>query len=141
LIQNSTGSVPETSAILGYNVVVYLMCSVILRRILVKEGNLMASRIDQEQVQHVASLAKLSLNDDQLKYFTTQLDEIIGLFETLNEVDTEGIEPTSSVTDQINVMREDVADNWGQSQALLKNAPDAEKGYIKVPTIIDESED
>ncbi|WP_203649263.1 Asp-tRNA(Asn)/Glu-tRNA(Gln) amidotransferase subunit GatC [Secundilactobacillus yichangensis] len=101
----------------------------------------MASRIDQDQVQHVASLAKLSLSDDQLKYFTTQLDEIIGLFETLNEVDTEGIEPTSSVSDQINVMREDVADNWGQRDALLANAPESEKGYIRVPTIIDESED
>lgn len=101
----------------------------------------MASRIDQDQVQHVASLAKLKLNDDQLKYFTTQLDDIIGLFETLNEVDTEGIEPTSSVSDQINVMRDDVADNWGQSEGLLANAPESEKGYIRVPTIIDESED
>lgn len=100
----------------------------------------MAIRIDQEQVQHVASLAKLDLSSDQLKYFTTQLDEIIGLFETLSEVDTTGVEPTSSVSDQINVMREDVADNWGQRDALLANAPEAENGYIKVPAIIDESE-
>ena len=100
----------------------------------------MASRIDQEQVQHVASLAKLDLNADQLAYFTTQLDDIIGLFETLSEVDTEGVEPTSSVSDQINVMREDVADNWGQRDALLANTPEAENGYIKVPAIIDESE-
>ncbi|ANZ62347.1 asparaginyl/glutamyl-tRNA amidotransferase subunit C [Secundilactobacillus paracollinoides] len=101
----------------------------------------MTSRIDQDQVQHVASLAKLSLDDNQLKYFTTQLDDIIGLFETLSEVDTDGIKPTSSVSDQINVMREDVADNWGQRDELLANAPEAENGYIKVPVIIDESED
>jgi len=101
----------------------------------------MANRINREQVQHVAELAKLEFTDDQLDALTPQLDDIIGLFESLSEVDTDGVEATSSVTDQINVMREDVADNWGQSQALLKNAPDAARGYIKVPTIIDESED
>jgi len=101
----------------------------------------MANRINREQVQHVAELAKLEFTDDQLDALTPQLDDIIGLFESLSEVDTDGVEVTSSVTDQINVMREDVADNWGQSQALLKNAPDAARGYIKVPTIIDESED
>ncbi|MCW3779441.1 Asp-tRNA(Asn)/Glu-tRNA(Gln) amidotransferase subunit GatC [Lactobacillus sp. PFC-70] len=101
----------------------------------------MANRINREQVQHVAELAKLEFTDSQLDALTPQLDDIIGLFESLSEVDTTGVEPTSSVTDQINVMRDDVADNWGQSAALLKNAPDAERGYIKVPAIIDESED
>ncbi|CAJ1226879.1 Asp-tRNA(Asn)/Glu-tRNA(Gln) amidotransferase subunit GatC [Levilactobacillus zymae] len=101
----------------------------------------MANRINREQVKHVAELAKLEFTDDQLDALTPQLDDIIGLFESLSEVDTDNVEPTTNVTDQINVMREDVADNWGQSAALLKNAPDAARGYIKVPTIIDESED
>lgn len=101
----------------------------------------MANRINREQVQHVASLAKLEFTDAQLDAFTPQLDDIIGLFETLSEVDTDGVEATSSVTDQLNVMREDVADNCGQSQSLLKNAPEAARGFIKVPAIIDESED
>ncbi|MGF2384439.1 Asp-tRNA(Asn)/Glu-tRNA(Gln) amidotransferase subunit GatC [Lentilactobacillus otakiensis] len=101
----------------------------------------MTEKISEDQVKHVAELAKLKITDDQLPYFTTQLDQIIGLFETLSEVDTDGIEPTSSVTDQINVMREDIADNWNQRQALLDNAPDTADGYIRVPTIIDESGD
>lgn len=101
----------------------------------------MANRINREQVKHVAELAKLEFTDAQLDALTPQLDDIIGLFESLGEVDTSNVEPTSNVTDQLNVMREDVADNWGQSDALLKNAPDAERGYIKVPAIIDESED
>lgn len=82
----------------------------------------MTEKISEDQVKHVAELAKLKINDDQLPYFTTQLDKIIGLFETLSEVDTEGVEPTSSVTDQVNVMRDDVAENWHQQQALLDNA-------------------
>ncbi|WP_283679081.1 Asp-tRNA(Asn)/Glu-tRNA(Gln) amidotransferase subunit GatC [Lentilactobacillus sp. Marseille-Q4993] len=101
----------------------------------------MSEQISEDQVKHVAELAKLKIDDDQLPYFTTQLDKIIGLFETLSEVDTDGVEPTSSVTDQLNTMREDVADNWNQREELLANAPDAEKGYIKVPSIIDESGD
>lgn len=101
----------------------------------------MTEKISEDQVKHVAELAKLKITDDQLPYFTTQLDQIIGLFETLSEVDTDGVEPTSSVTDQINVMREDIADNWNQRQALLDNAPDTADGYIRVPTIIDESGD
>lgn len=99
----------------------------------------MTEKISEDQVKHVAELAKLKIADDQLPYFTTQLDQIIGLFETLSEVDTDGIEPTSSVTDQINVMRDDVAEDWHQRQALLDNAPDTADGYIRVPTIIDES--
>lgn len=101
----------------------------------------MNEKISEDQVKHVAELAKLKIADDQLPYFTTQLDQIIGLFETLSEVDTDGVEPTSSVTDQINVMRDDIAEDWHQRQALLDNAPDTADGYIRVPTIIDESGD
>lgn len=101
----------------------------------------MTEKISEDQVKHVAELAKLKITDDQLPYFTNQLDQIIGLFETLSEVDTKGVTPTSSVTDQINVMREYIADNWNQRQALLDNAPDTADGYIRVPTIIDESGD
>ncbi|MFZ2353333.1 Asp-tRNA(Asn)/Glu-tRNA(Gln) amidotransferase subunit GatC [Paucilactobacillus nenjiangensis] len=101
----------------------------------------MASQIDEQQVQHVASLAKLKFTDEELSEFTPQLESIIDLFETLEKVDTTGVEPMTSATDRVNVMREDVAVNSHQRDALLKNAPDAEDGYIKVPAIIDESGD
>ena len=101
----------------------------------------MASQIDEQQVQHVASLAKLKFTDEELSEFTPQLESIIDLFETLEKVDTTGVEPMTSATDRVNVMREDVAVNSHQRDALLKNSPDAEDGYIKVPAIIDESGD
>jgi len=101
----------------------------------------MASQIDEQQVQHVASLAKLKFTDEELSEFTPQLESIIDLFETLEKVDTTGVKPMTSATDQVNVMREDVAVNSNQREALLKNAPEAENGYIKVPAIIDESGD
>ncbi|MDN5575727.1 MAG: Asp-tRNA(Asn)/Glu-tRNA(Gln) amidotransferase subunit GatC [Pediococcus sp.] len=97
-------------------------------------------KIDKAQVEHVASLAKLEFNDADLGKFTTQLADIMGLFNTLSEVDTTGVEPTFSVTDQFNTMREDVAVNSHEKDALIKNVPDTQDGYIRVPAIIDESE-
>ncbi|MCK8607500.1 Asp-tRNA(Asn)/Glu-tRNA(Gln) amidotransferase subunit GatC [Apilactobacillus ozensis] len=101
----------------------------------------MSNRITKEQVEHVASLAKLELSEKQLPYFTEQLSNIMGLFESFEEVYTSNIEPTFNVTDQINTMREDVADNWNEKEALLQNAPDVADDLIRTPTIIDESED
>ncbi|AEV95498.1 Asp-tRNA(Asn)/Glu-tRNA(Gln) amidotransferase subunit GatC [Pediococcus claussenii] len=101
----------------------------------------MANQISKEEVQHVAELAKLEFNATDLDKFTKQFEDTIDLVNTLNEVDTEGVEPTFSVTDQVDRMREDVAVQANQKDALLKNAPDEEDGFIRVPAIIDESEE
>ena len=60
---------------------------------------------------------------------------------TLNEVDTTDVEPTFNVTDQLNRMREDVAVRSGDKDVLLANAPETENGFIRVPAILDESEE
>lgn len=106
-----------------------------------KEVERMSDKINEQQVKHVASLAKLQFDDQQLGKFTSQLESIIDMFETIDPVDTTGVEPMTSATDQVNAMREDVAVNSHQREALLNNAPDTEDGYIKVPAIIDESGD
>ncbi|HIX34804.1 MAG TPA: Asp-tRNA(Asn)/Glu-tRNA(Gln) amidotransferase subunit GatC [Candidatus Limosilactobacillus merdigallinarum] len=101
----------------------------------------MAEKIDRQEVQHVADLAKLSFDDEALDKITPQLEEIIGLFTDLQKVDTDGVEPMYSPTTEVNVMREDKGVRSNQRDALLKNAPDTQDGLIKVPAIIDESED
>ena len=93
--------------------------------------------ISKEEVVHVASLAKLAFNDTELEQFTTQLDSILTIFDTLGEVDTEQVEPTYSVTENVNHLRQDVADNWHQKQALLENAPLEAADLIKVPAILE----
>ena len=96
--------------------------------------------ISEEQVKHVAKLAKLSFSDDELHEFTSQLGKIIDMVETLEEVDTEGVPFTSNVAETINVMREDIAaEGWNQ-QELMRNVPESEDGFIKVPAIIDNGE-
>lgn len=96
--------------------------------------------ISEEQVKHVAKLAKLSFSDDELHEFTSQLGKIIDMVETLEEVDTEDVPFTSNVAETINVMREDIAAEGWNRQELMRNVPESEDGFIKVPAIIDNGE-
>ncbi len=60
-----------------------------------------------EQVRHVAKLARLRLSEAEVEKFSTQLSSILDYVAILNEVDTEGVEPTSQVTGLENVTRAD----------------------------------
>jgi aspartyl-tRNA(Asn)/glutamyl-tRNA(Gln) amidotransferase subunit C len=95
------------------------------------------SRISKEQVNHVANLARLEFCDQEAEKFTKQLDDIINLAESLNEIDTSNIKPTTHVLNIQNVMREDVAEKGLAREEVLKNAPDHKDGQIRVPSIID----
>ena len=97
--------------------------------------------ITANEVKHVASLAKLEFTDEELQKFTGQMDEIIKMVEQLGEVDTTDVPVTSTVTEEVNVMREDVAVKGTDRTLLMKNVPEEKDGLIKVPAIIDESEE
>lgn len=97
--------------------------------------------ITANEVKHVASLAKLEFTDEELQKFTGQMDEIINMIEQLGEVDTTDVPVTSTVTEEVNVMREDVAVKGTDRTLLMKNVPEEKDGLIKVPAIIDESEE
>ena len=102
----------------------------------------MTQHVSEKDVRAIAEYARIGLTDEELPAMTEDLNAIIESLKPITEYDLEGVEPTfHPVGDLSNVMREDVADNWGQSQSLLKNAPEAARGFIKVPAIIDESED
>lgn len=95
------------------------------------------SRISEEEVKHVANLARLAITEEEAQMFTKQLDAIISFAEQLNELDTENVEPTSHVLDIKNVMREDVQKKGLSIEEVVKNAPDHKDGYIRVPTILE----
>lgn len=97
--------------------------------------------ITANEVKHVASLAKLEFTDEELQKFTGQMDEIINMVEQLGEVDTTDVPVTSTVIEEVNVMREDVAVKGTDRTLLMKNVPEEKDGLIKVPAIIDESEE
>ncbi|MCM3575460.1 MULTISPECIES: Asp-tRNA(Asn)/Glu-tRNA(Gln) amidotransferase subunit GatC [Mesobacillus] len=95
------------------------------------------SRISEEQVKHVAHLARLAITEDEAKMLTDQLDKIITYAEQLNELNTDNVEPTSHVLEIKNVMREDRAKEGLPREEVLKNAPEHQDGQIKVPGIME----
>jgi len=94
-------------------------------------------KINQQDVEHVARLARLSLNPDDLKTMTGQMDAILGYVDKLNELDTSGIEPMAHAVPMSNAFREDeITEPIGVEQAL-QNAPQRNDNYFKVPKIIE----
>ncbi len=92
------------------------------------------------QVQHIAELAKLKLNDDEIDRMTSQLSAILDYAARLQELDTEQIPPTASVVPLQNVMRADrVVPSLPRDQ-VLANAPDkSEDGeFFRVKAILKE---
>jgi len=96
------------------------------------------TRISNDQVRHVANLARLAITDEEAGKLQKELDAIITFAELLNEVDTENVEPTYHVLDMKNVFREDIPKPGLPREEVLKNAPDHQDGQIKVPAIIGE---
>ena len=96
------------------------------------------STISIADVQKLAQLSALTITDEQAHTMTDELNEILGYVEQLNEVDTNGVEPTYQVNGLENVTRSDEIAAMGVSQAdLLKNAPDSQDGSIKVPRVLE----
>lgn len=95
------------------------------------------SRITEDQVKHVAHLARLAITEEEAQMLTDQLDKIITYAEQLNELNTDNVEPTAHVLEIKNVMREDRAEKGLPREEVLKNAPEHQDGQIKVPGIME----
>ena len=93
--------------------------------------------ISEEQVAHVARLARLALDADENQRLTEQLNAILGYMEQLNEVSTEDVEPTAHVFDLVNVFRTDGTDRTLAGDAPLSNAPETEQRFFVVPRIVE----
>lgn len=93
--------------------------------------------IDQHEIEHVAKLARLALRDDEKQLFTDQMGAILAYVETLNELSTDGITPTSHAVPMQNAFRPDTAvSSIGHERALV-NAPDTNETYFRVPPVIE----
>jgi aspartyl-tRNA(Asn)/glutamyl-tRNA(Gln) amidotransferase subunit C len=90
--------------------------------------------IDRDQVLHVAKLARLKVTDDEVDRMAEELSKILEHVETMNELDLEGVEPTSHVDDLTNVLREDVPRPGLPREKALEQAPDAADGGFRVPS-------
>jgi aspartyl-tRNA(Asn)/glutamyl-tRNA(Gln) amidotransferase subunit C len=94
-------------------------------------------KLSIKEVEHVAELGRLELTDEEKNRFAEQLSNILTHIEKLNQLDTTNIEPTSHVLPIKNIFREDTIQAHLEGDSL-SNAPDKDKGYYKVPKIIEE---
>ena len=90
--------------------------------------------IDREQVLHVAKLARLRLSDAEVERMTGELSNILEHVERMDELDLDGVEPTSHVVELQNVLRDDVPRESLSRERALEGAPDAADDGFRVPS-------
>jgi aspartyl-tRNA(Asn)/glutamyl-tRNA(Gln) amidotransferase subunit C len=90
--------------------------------------------IDREQVLHVARLARLHLDEDEIERMSRELSSVLDHIEKVSELDLEGVEPTSHVVRLENVLRPDEPRPSWPREKVLEGAPDVAQGGFRVPT-------
>jgi aspartyl-tRNA(Asn)/glutamyl-tRNA(Gln) amidotransferase subunit C len=98
-------------------------------------------KITREDVVRVAELAYLDLSEDELEKYRRQIDEILDYIGKLNELDTSGVEPMAQVLSDDQAadatMREDLVVPSAVADDVLRQAPDPEPPYFRVPKVIE----
>jgi len=93
--------------------------------------------IDERTAAHVAHLARIRVEEDQLPVLAQEFNRILGFIEELDEVDVEGVEPMVSVTPMRLKRRADAVTDGGMPGKVLSNAPDAREGFFAVPKVVE----
>jgi aspartyl-tRNA(Asn)/glutamyl-tRNA(Gln) amidotransferase subunit C len=93
--------------------------------------------IDQETVDKIAHLARLELSGEEKQEMIKDMSKILDFMAKLNEIDTSGIEPLIYMTNEVNVLREDIVKQQVTHQEALQNAPKHDDDYFLVAKVID----
>ena len=96
--------------------------------------------LDREQVHKVANLARLELTSEEEEQMTAQISSILDYFEQLSELDITDVLPTTRAIDVSNVTRPDELQPYLDREAILKEAPDQDGDFFKVPKILQSEE-
>jgi aspartyl-tRNA(Asn)/glutamyl-tRNA(Gln) amidotransferase subunit C len=93
-------------------------------------------QVNDELIDKLSKLSMLQFNDREREEIKADLEKMIGFVDKLKELDTSGVEPLLHMSDHINMLREDVPGNMLSREEALKNAPDHDGVYFKVPKVI-----
>ncbi len=93
--------------------------------------------MDTKTVKKVASLARLSMSDQELESYRPKLENILKFVEQLSEVNTDGVEPLSNVVDIALTLRADTLTDGDLQQKILANAPESTEGFFVVPKVVE----
>jgi aspartyl-tRNA(Asn)/glutamyl-tRNA(Gln) amidotransferase subunit C len=97
----------------------------------------MSAALDEDQVRHVARLARLKISDDEVRLFARQLTTILEHVQQLHAVKTEGVEPLAHPLPVSNVLRDDVPRASFDAPTALANAPQREGRFFRTPRILE----
>ncbi len=93
-------------------------------------------KINDDLVQHIAHLARLEFEGDELNEIKGDMSKIIGFMDKLSELDTEDVEPLIFMTDKVNVLREDKPERTLTSEDALRNAPKKDSDYFRISKVL-----
>lgn len=94
-------------------------------------------QINEATVRKIAKLARIKVTDEETKSLEGELSSILTWVEQLNEVDTDDVEPLTSVVETTMKKREDVVTDGGYAQRVTKNAPLSEDNFFVVPKVVE----
>ncbi len=94
------------------------------------------SKIDKDTVEKLAHLARLEFNSESKDQMINDLNNMLLFVDKLNELDTSSVEPLIYMTDETNVLREDIMQQNISQKEALKNAPKKDSDYFKVPKMV-----
>jgi aspartyl-tRNA(Asn)/glutamyl-tRNA(Gln) amidotransferase subunit C len=92
--------------------------------------------VNDALIENLSNLARLKFDESEKEEIKKDLQRMITFVEKLNELDTTGVEPLLHMSDAINVLREDVLQGSVSREEALKNAPETDGIYFKVPKVI-----
>jgi aspartyl-tRNA(Asn)/glutamyl-tRNA(Gln) amidotransferase subunit C len=93
--------------------------------------------ITEEIVDHIAHLARLEFEGDAKIAIQKDMNNIVQFMAKLGEVDTENVAPLIFMSEEVNVLREDVAVETLSQEEALKNAPKRDSDYFRIPKVLD----
>lgn len=93
--------------------------------------------VDQATVRRVAHLARIAVTEDEVAHLQGELNAILAFVEQLGEVDTDGVEPMTSVIPMTLPLRADVVSDGFYAERVLANAPVSEDGFFAVPKVVE----
>ena len=93
-------------------------------------------KINDELVQHIAHLARLEFEGDELNEIKGDMSKIIGFMDKLSELETEDVEPLIFMTDKVNVLRDDKPERTLTSEDALRNAPKKDSDYFRISKVL-----
>lgn len=93
--------------------------------------------LTDKEVQKIAKLARIRLSAEEVPHYAGEINGILKWIEQLGEVNTEGVAPLASVSNQALPWRADVVNDGNKAEAILKNAPMQNYGCFAVPKVIE----